>query len=188
MSCVDKDVEDLRRSDCVASKKSGFKPFVLFAKWSDVTTWPQFGDSTAVNRTVSEKTLITKNDVILALGKTWKKIEAADVGMIKLSSKKNGNAWMTDLKIRLQNSLDSRGWASANTATRFVAIVFETEESDGLLFGHPDGYNIQPKKDGGEADWGEKYEDDKFLDLTLEYKPFLPFQYNGSLTGVATPA
>ncbi len=182
--CVDKLVSDLKRSDCTASEKAGFKPYVKIVKYSDILTWCGFGNSTDIAFSENQKKLVATGDIILKANKKWSTIEAAEVGMIKLSSKKNGNAWTSELKIRLQNSLESRGWSKGAIGARLVILSFETEGDKPLLIGHSDGYYAEVKKDGAEAEFGEKYSDDKYLDITFTYEPELPFVYVGAIDEV----
>lgn len=183
--CIDKLLSDLKRSDCVASEKAGFKPYMKIVKFSDILTWPGFGDSLDVSLSINQKKLSTTGDITLKVGKTWSRIEAAETGMIKLTCKKNGNAWTSELKIRLQNSLESRGWTKGLVGSRLVALVYETEGDKPLIFGHSDGFYLEVKKDGAEADFGEKYSDDKFLDIMFQYEPELPYVYSGEVDMVA---
>ena len=69
--CVDKLVSDLKRSDCVASEKAGFKPYLKVAKYSDVLTFCGFGNSTDSTFSENQKKLVTSGDIVLKPNKKW---------------------------------------------------------------------------------------------------------------------
>ena len=68
-----------------------------------------------------------------------------------------------------------------------VVLVFETDGALPVLLGHSDGYFAEFKKDGADVEFGEKYEDDKYADIMLEYKPLMPFNYTGAQLEEAPP-
>lgn len=179
MGNCSKEINKLKRSDCVASEKSGFKPFILLALFSDIVKWCTFGNNTTAGFSTLEKKVLTKGDIELTAGKFWQRVESSELGMIKVSTKKAGNAFMTELKQRLQNSLETRGFLTDIPGSRLVALVFETDGALPVLLGHSDGYFAEFKKDGADVEFGEKYEDDKYADIVLEYKPLMPYNYTG---------
>lgn len=178
--CIEKDVKDLLRRDCVANKKAGFRPYILLAKWNDVLTWPTF-KSTDITLSENEKDVTTTGDIVLKAGKAFKKIEAVEIEKIDLNTKKNGNSFETELKLKAQNTDDSRGWCKNATGVRFIALVYENDYEKPLLLGHENGYFVELKKDGVDAKFGMVYSDDKSIDLAFDYKPEVPFRYTGAI-------
>lgn len=179
MSNCAKEISKLKRSDCVASEKAGFKPYILVVLLSDILTWCTFGDNTGTGYSTLEKKVLTKGDIVLKTGIFWQRIESAETGMVKVDTKKSGNAYMTEMKQRLQNSMETRGFLSDIPGSRLVVLAFETDGEFPILLGHSEGYYAEFKKDGAELQFGEKYADDKFADITLEYQPEMPFNYTG---------
>jgi hypothetical protein len=190
-NCVETAVRELQRKDCFAKKNAGFKPYMLFAKLSDVKTWCEFGDSSAAATSAGyselEKTLITKGDIVLNGTLKWVKVDAIEKAKIKIETKKDGNNRKTDISISVQNSLEARAWSDDIFGVRLIALVYETDESSPLLFGHSDGFFIELKKDGATDSYGEKYEDDKMIMHNFMYEPKRPFVYLGKVNGVTTP-
>ena len=181
MSNCAKEISKLKRSDCVASEKAGFKPYILVVLYANILTWCGFGDKSiaAGSYSKNEKKVLTTGDIVLKQGEFWQRIESADTGMLKVTTKKAGNAWMTELKQRLQNSMETRGFLSDIPGSRLVVLAFEKDGALPILLGHSDGDYAEFKKDGADVEFGEKYEDDKFADITLEYKPEMPYNYAG---------
>jgi hypothetical protein len=187
-NCVETAIQALARKDCEAKKNAGFKPYMLFAKLSEVKTWCEFGDPTSSGSySALEKTLITKSNIVLNGSLKWVKVDAIDKGKIKIETKKNGNNRVTEIVLPTQNTLEARAWADDILGTRLVALVYETDESNPLLFGHSDGFFLELKKDGSTDTYGEKYEDDKMIMHTFTYEPKRPFVYLGTVNGSTTP-
>lgn len=185
MSLCEKEIKKLMRSDCIAGHRAGFRPYILFALMNDVSAWCTFGDETAITYSALEKKVLTKGNITLKEGKFWQRVEVLDQGKIKLTTKKAGNAWKTEAKARLQNSMETRGWLTDAQGSRLIALVFESDETNPILLGHKDGYYAELKKDGGDVEFGEMFDDDKYADITLEYMPNMPFNYTGTYPEVA---
>lgn len=187
VNCVDTAIRELTRKDCFAKKNSGFKPYILFAKLTDVKTWCDFGDASNTGYSELEKNLITKGNIVLNGTTKWVRVDAIEKGKIKIETKKNGNNRVSEISIPVQNSLEGRAWSDDIFGVRLVALVYETDETSPLLFGHSDGFFIELKKDGATDSYGEKYDDDKMIMHNFMYEPKRPFVYLGTVNGTTTP-
>jgi hypothetical protein len=182
MQCIDKDLSNLKRSDCVAAEKSGFKPYLLIATWADIETWCTFGNNAEESYSANEKKVLTAGNISLKAGKKWIKAEVIDLEKIKVSFKKNKNSVTSDIEGHFQNSMETRGWSKDLFGKRVVILAYETESSLPLLFGHSDGWFAEIKPDGMEGDFGMTFVDEKQIKITFEYKPLMPYNYTGTIT------
>ena len=182
MGCIEKDMKDLLRHDCEAAKKAGFKPYLLIAKWNQVTDWYTVG-TPIQGMSDNEVAVTTSGNITLKAGKSFHRIEAMEKGMIKMNTKKNGNVFETELKIRCQNTDDVRGWTVNRTGERLVILSFELENEPPIILGSKDFY-AEIKKDGADIEFGEKFTDDKFTDITFTYDPIMPYRYKGTIDEV----
>lgn len=178
--CVEEEIESIKRSACVASEISGFVPYFLVAKWSDILSFPTIGNSTASGYTKSEKRLMTVGSFIFNPGKTWNRIEAAELQKIDLETTAKGNSWESVMKVMIQNSMHTRGWSDAMKNERLVILAFESDKTNPVLLGTSQ-YFAKFGKDKAKVKFGGDFNAEKGIDIEIEFMPKMPAVYMGTV-------
>lgn len=184
MACVDKILNDVTECAADESKFAGFNRDLAIGRPSEIATWPTFGGTAGSGEDESDVAVKTTGAFAFSSGKCFKHFPAI-VETTGIQVKKDGNSFVTELTCRIQNNSHNRGWLAREAGTQLVILAKEPDETYYNLLGRS-GFPAKLKKDGGLVDFGKEFNSEEFIELTFEYKPFMPAIYSGAVS--FTPA
>ncbi len=173
-------LESATYCDQLEQEQSGLNEIVSVFNHSDVETYPAY--STAGDEDLSDSAALVTAAAALTMktGKFPTKLHCI-MEENSLQIKRNGKReWMSELKIRVQNTTHNAGVIHELSKTRFSVAVPQVEGGIKLL-GQSDGVSVgflcEVADDGVLEEFGKAYSDEKYIDVTIVCKPKHPVDY-----------
>lgn len=178
MDCIAKDIESVDYKECLEGEFSGIEQIVTIWQHQDVATYPAYAATTG-SQTPSAKAVTAAAAITMKATKFPIYLELMpESGHPTI--KDDGNVFRTELLARVQNNSHNRGVVKDLKSTRF-SFAFKEEGGELLLAGQSDGRTsnkLAKIKDGSiNIDFGKAYNDEKYIEFTIECSPYQPVVY-----------
>lgn len=168
--------------DNLEDEQAGLKEIIPVWLHQDVESYPGFSDVADVGNGITESmaTLRADGPIVMKTGKFPIALHCI-LEENHLTIKKSGKkSWVSELKIRVQNTAHNRAVMYALSQARFSIGAPETE-GDMILLGQSSGVDIgylaKVQDDGVMSEFGEKFDEDKYTEVIIECKPKHPVVY-----------
>ncbi|MCR9064481.1 MAG: hypothetical protein NXI00_10980 [Cytophagales bacterium] len=173
-------LESANYCDQLEQEQAGLGEIISIFNHSDVETYPAYSTVAAGELTASAALVTAAAAITMKAAKFPSKLHCI-MEENSLQVKKNGKrSWMTELKVRVQNTTHNAGVIHQLCKTRFSVAVPQVEGGLKLL-GQSDGVSVgflcEIADDGVLEEFGKQYQDDKYIDVTIVCDPKHPVDY-----------
>ena len=184
MACEDKVLNKVEYCAAQETKFAGFNRKVAIGLHNDVLTWPTFNATAGSGEDESDVAVKTSGAFAWKTDKCFQPLEGI-VEQVGMNTKASGKGFVTELTTRIQNTPHNRGWLANQVSGEFVIAAQEADETFYDLLGRKD-FPAKMKKDSAQVEFGKAFNDDEFIELVFEFKPYMPAIYTGAVS--YTPA